>query len=65
MKQEGYGRGYAYDHGEDEGFSGQNYFPDGMARQDFYQPTTRGFEKELKERLDRFARLRGDRRAKT
>jgi putative ATPase len=58
MKQEGYGRGYAYDHGEDEAFSGQNYFPDGVARQSFYQPTTRGFEQELKARLDRFAELR-------
>jgi len=58
MKQEGYGRGYAYDHGEDEAFSGQNYFPDNMARQSFYQPTTRGFEQELKARLDRFAQLR-------
>ena len=58
MKQEGYGRGYAYDHGEDEGFSGQNYFPDGMKRQRFYAPTIRGFERELKERLDRFAELR-------
>jgi len=58
MKQEGYGRGYAYDHGEDEAFSGQNYFPEGMARQSFYQPTTRGFEQELKARLDRFAQLR-------
>jgi putative ATPase len=58
MEQEGYGRGYAYDHGEDEAFSGQNYFPDNMARQSFYQPTTRGFEQELKARLDRFAQLR-------
>ena len=58
MKEEGYGRGYAYDHGEDEAFSGQNYFPDGMTRQSFYQPTTRGFEQELKARLDRFAQLR-------
>ncbi len=58
MKEEGYGRGYAYDHGEDEAFSGQDYFPDGMARQSFYQPTTRGFEQELKARLDRFAQLR-------
>ncbi len=58
MKQEGYGRGYAYDHGEDEAFSGQNYFPDGVPRQRFYQPTTRGFEQELKARLDRFAALR-------
>jgi putative ATPase len=57
MKQEGYGRGYAYDHGEAEAFSGQNYFPDGVPRQSFYQPTTRGFEQELKARLDRFAEL--------
>jgi putative ATPase len=60
MKEEGYGRGYAYDHGEDEAFSGQNYFPDGVARQSFYQPTTRGFEQELKARLDRFAELRAN-----
>ena len=39
MKQEGYGKGYAYDHNEDEAFSGQNYFPDGMERQMFYAPT--------------------------
>jgi putative ATPase len=61
MKQEGYGSGYAYDHHEEEAFSGQNYFPDGMARQSFYAPTTRGFEAELKERLDRFAALRAER----
>jgi putative ATPase len=61
MKQEGYGRGYAYDHNEVEAFSGQNYFPDGMKRQSFYQPTPRGFEAELKERLDRFAKLRSER----
>src|SRR5262245_4986032 len=58
MKQEGYGKGYAYDHDEDEAFSGQNYFPDGMARQSFYAPTPYGFEAELKARLDRFAALR-------
>ena len=61
MKQEGYGRGYAYDHNEDEAFSGQNYFPDGMERQTFYAPTTYGFEAELKERLKRFAKLRRER----
>jgi putative ATPase len=61
MKQEGYGRGYAYDHAEEEAFSGQNYFPDGMARQSFYEPTTRGFEAELKERLERFGKLRAER----
>ncbi|HXG79884.1 MAG TPA: replication-associated recombination protein A [Methyloceanibacter sp.] len=58
MKQEGYGRGYAYDHDEEEAFSGQNYFPDGMERQLFYAPTSYGFEAELKERLKRFAELR-------
>jgi putative ATPase len=61
MKQEGYGTGYAYDHKEDEAFSGQNYFPDRMKRQTFYEPTTRGFERDLKERLDRFASLRAQR----
>lgn len=60
MKQEGYGKDYAYDHNEDEAFSGQNYFPDGMKRQSFYTPTTRGFERELKDRLDRFATLRAE-----
>jgi putative ATPase len=58
MKQEGYGRDYAYDHNEAEAFSGQNYFPDGMTRQQFYAPTARGFEREIKERLDRWAELR-------
>ena len=58
MKQEGYGSGYAYDHKEEEAFSGQNYFPDRMARQSFYAPTGRGFEHDIKERLDRWAELR-------
>ena len=58
MKQEGYGRGYAYDHNEDEAFSGQNYFPDEMERHLFYAPTSYGYEAELKERLDRWAELR-------
>jgi putative ATPase len=61
MKQEGYGRGYAYDHNEDESFSGQNYFPDGMKRQSFYTPTAYGYEAELKQRLERFAKLRAER----
>jgi putative ATPase len=64
MKQEGYGRGYVYDHNEDEAFSGQNYFPDGMKRQSFYVPTSFGYERELKERLDRFAKLRAERSKK-
>ena len=63
-KQEGYGRDYAYDHNEDEAFSGQNYFPDGMKRQSFYAPTSFGYERELKERLERFARLRAERSKK-
>jgi putative ATPase len=61
MKQEGYGKDYAYDHNEDEAFSGQNYFPDGMERQLFYAPTTYGYEAELKARLKRFAELRKER----
>ena len=64
MKQEGYGRGYAYDHNEDEAFSGQNYFPDGMKRQSFYAPTSFGYERGLQERLERFARLRAERSKK-
>ena len=58
MKQEGYGSGYAYDHNQDEAFSGQNYFPDGMERQSFYAPTSYGYEAEVKQRLDRWAALR-------
>jgi putative ATPase len=61
MKQEGYGRGYAYDHNEDEAFSGQNYFPDGMERQTFYAPTAHGYEAEVKQRLDRWSKLRKER----
>jgi putative ATPase len=63
MKQEGYGKGYAYDHDQEQAFSGQTYFPDGMARQSFYAPTPYGFEAELKARLDRFAALRKKRQA--
>lgn len=58
MKDQGYGDGYAYDHDAEDGFSGQNYFPDGMDRPSFYQPVERGFERDLKKRLDYFARLR-------
>jgi len=61
MKQEGYGKDYAYDHSEDEAFSGQNYFPDGMKRQSFYAPTNYGHEAEVKLRLDRWAALRTER----
>ena len=58
MKDQGYGDGYAYDHDAEDGFSGQDYFPDGMGRSDFYQPVERGFERELKKRVDWFAKQR-------
>jgi putative ATPase len=64
MKQEGYGSGYAYDHNEEEAFSGQNYFPDGMERQSFYAPTSYGYEAEVKQRLERWAGLRAKRPAR-
>jgi putative ATPase len=58
MKKLGYGKGYEYDHEADEGFSGQNYFPDGMERQHFYEPKETGFEREIAKRLDYWAKLR-------
>ncbi|MFT9014965.1 MAG: replication-associated recombination protein A [Acetobacter sp.] len=61
MQEIGYGKGYEYDHDADEGFSGQNYFPDGMRRQSFYTPAGRGYEREVRHRLETWARLR-DRR---
>ncbi|MEL7213106.1 MAG: replication-associated recombination protein A [Pseudomonadota bacterium] len=61
MKDQGYGDGYAYDHDAEDGFSGQNYFPEGMKRAVFYAPVERGFERELKRRLDYFVKLRGKR----
>jgi putative ATPase len=61
MKDIGYGVGYAYDHDAEDGFSGQDYFPEGMKRPVYYLPPERGFERELKKRLDYFAKLRGKR----
>ncbi len=58
MKDQGYGAGYAYDHDAEDGFSGQNYFPDDMARDQFYAPVERGFERELAKRLSWFAKRR-------
>ncbi|WDR03183.1 replication-associated recombination protein A [Devosia algicola] len=58
MKGAGYGEGYVYDHDTPEGFSGQQYFPEKIGRQDFYQPVERGFERELSKRMDYFGRLR-------
>jgi putative ATPase len=52
MKDIGYGKGYAYDHDAEDGFSGADYWPEGMAAQSFYQPTDRGFEARVRERLD-------------
>ncbi len=62
MKEQGYGDGYAYDHDAEDGFSGQEYFPETMKRGVYYQPVERGFERELKKRLDWFVKLRGKRR---
>lgn len=58
MKDQGYGDGYAYDHDAEDGFSGQDYFPDGIKRPVLYTPVERGFERELKKRLDYFSKLR-------
>lgn len=61
MKDQGYGAGYAYDHDAEDAFSGQHYFPDGMKRPVYYLPVDRGFERELKKRVDWFAGLRAKR----
>lgn len=61
MKQEGYGSGYRYDHDEPDAFSGQDYFPDALGRQTFYHPPDRGFEREIRKRLDWWAKLRKER----
>lgn len=61
MKEEGYGDGYQYDHDAPDGFSGQDYFPEDLGRKTFYEPPERGFERELRKRLDYWARLRRER----
>lgn len=58
MKEEGYGKGYQYDHDTKQGFSGQNYFPDGMERESFYVPGARGAEEDIGRRMHRLAELR-------
>lgn len=63
MKDQGYGDGYAYDHNAEDGFSGQNYFPEDMARPDLYAPVDRGFERDLGKRVAYFQRLRAKRQA--
>jgi putative ATPase len=61
MKSEGYGRGYAYDHDAEEAFSGQDYFPEALGRRQFYDPPERGFEREIRKRLEYWAKLRKER----
>ena len=61
MKQQEYGAGYAYDHDQPDAFSGQNYFPDGMPRENYYDPPDRGFEREIRKSLEHWARLRKER----
>jgi putative ATPase len=63
MKDQGYGSGYNYDHDTKEGFSGQDYFPEEIGREEFYRPVERGFEREIKKRLDYWARLRKEKAA--
>jgi putative ATPase len=62
MKEEGYSEGYEYDHDADGAFSGQDYFPDKLGRQEFYRPVERGFERELKKRMEYWAKLRGEKK---
>ena len=61
MKGEGYGAGYRYDHDQPDAFSGQDYFPEALGRQTFYDPPDRGFEREIRKRLDYWAKLRRER----
>ncbi len=61
MKDIGYGAGYSYDHDADDGFSGDNYWPEEMEPQDYYQPVERGFEREVKKRLEYWDKLRRER----
>ena len=58
MKQEGYALGYKYDHDQPDAFSGQDYFPEDMQRHEFYKPPERGFEREIKKRMEFFAKRR-------
>jgi putative ATPase len=58
MRDLGYGDGYAYDHDAPDAFSGQDYFPDGLPRARYYDPTPRGFEREIRKRLDYWHKLR-------
>lgn len=61
MKEEGYGAGYRYDHDEPDAFSGQNYWPEKLGRRSLYEPVERGFEREVRKRLEYWAKLRQER----
>ena len=61
MKDEGYNAGYRYDHDEPDAFSGQDYFPTALGRQNFYQPVERGFERDIRKRMEYWAKLRKER----
>jgi putative ATPase len=61
MKDEGYSSGYEYDHDAEHGFSGQDYFPESLGRQTFYDPPERGFEREIRKRLEYWKKLRRER----
>ncbi|MFB0923025.1 MAG: replication-associated recombination protein A [Alphaproteobacteria bacterium] len=63
MKDIGYGAGYEYDHNAEDGFSGQDYFPDDIDRQTYYRPVERGFEREIAKRLKYWSKLRGQRQS--
>ena len=63
MKDIGYGAGYEYDHNAEDGFSGQDYFPDNIDRQTYYRPVERGFEREIAKRLEYWSKLRGQRQS--
>jgi putative ATPase len=65
MKEEGYGDGYAYDHDAPDAFSGQDYWPEKLGRHIFYDPPERGFEREIRKRLDWWAKLRRERQAES
>lgn len=65
MGSEGYGAGYQYDHDQPDAFSGQDYFPEAMGRQRFYEPFERGFEREIRKRLDYWEKLRRERQSGT
>jgi putative ATPase len=64
MKAEGYSEGYLYDHDQPDAFSGQDYFPETMGRRTFYDPPERGFERDIRKRLDFWSRLRKERSSK-